>query len=151
METTYQDSGLSPATQYEYQVSAVNGEGLQGGLSDPATATTRDGSGPTAPTDLVAEVVSQTQIDLTWTASVDPESGVESYNVYRDNTVIGNVVRTSFVDSGLTQGTTYVYSVAGVNGEGIEGSRSANVSATTFPSEDSIPPAPPTGLRVVTP
>ena len=150
-ETTYQDSGLSPATEYEYQVSAVNGEGLQGGLSDPASATTNDGSGPTAPTDLVAEAVSQTQIDLTWTASVDPESGVESYNVYRDNAVIGSVVNTSFVDSGLTQGTTYVYSVAGVNGEGIVGSRSAAVQATTFPSEDTIPPAPPTGLRVVNP
>jgi hypothetical protein len=36
-----------------------------------------------------------------------------------------------------------------VNGEEIEGARSDDVSATTFPSEDTIPPAPPTQLRVV--
>ena len=150
-ETAYQDTGLDPATTYEYQVSAVNGDGLQGGLSDPASATTKDGSGPTAPTDLVAGAVSQTQIDLTWTASEDPESGVDTYNVYRNNVVVGSVVNTSFADAGLERNTTYVYSVAAVNGEGIEGSRSESVSATTFPSEDTIPPAPPTGLRVVEP
>ena len=150
-ETFFQDTGLDPATTYEYTVSAVNGDGLQSGLSEPASATTQDGSGPTAPTDLAAEPVSQTQIDLTWTASQDPESGVDRYNVYRDSAPIGSVVGTSFADSGLERNTTYVYSVSAVNGEGIEGERSESVSAKTFPSEDQIPPAPPTGLRVVTP
>jgi len=150
-ETSYQDTGLDPATTYEYRVSATNGDGLQSGLSEPASATTLDASGPTAPTDLVAEAVSQTQVDLTWSASEDPESGVDKYNVYRDNNLVGSVVTTSFSDSGLQQNTTYVYAVAAVNGEGIEGTRSQNASATTFPSEDTIPPAAPTGLRVVTP
>lgn len=150
-ETTYQDSGLDPATTYEYRVSAVNGDGLQGGLSAPAQATTQDGSGPTAPTNVAAETVSQTQINLTWTASEDPESGVDRYIVYRDNAMIGSVTDTSFADSGLEQNTTYVYSISAVNGEEIEGERSDNVSAKTFPSEDTIPPAAPTQLRVVSP
>jgi chitodextrinase len=150
-ETAYQDSGLDPATTYEYRVSAVNGEGLQGGLSDPASATTNDASGPTAPGDLTAEAVSQTQVNLAWSASEDPESGIDRYIVYRSGDVIGSVTDTSFADSGLTQNTTYTYSVSAVNGEDIEGQRSENVSATTFPSEDQIPPAPPTQLRVVTP
>jgi chitodextrinase len=148
-ETAYQDTGLDPATTYEYRVSATNGDGLQGGLSDPAQATTLDGSGPTAPTNVAAETVSQAQINLTWTASEDPESGVDRYIVYRDNTMIGSVTDTSFADSGLTQNTTYIYSISAVNGEEIEGDRSEDVSATTFPSEDTIPPAPPTQLRVV--
>jgi chitodextrinase len=147
-ETAYQDTGLDPATTYEYRVSATNGDGLQGGLSDPAQATTLDGSGPTAPTNVAAETVSQTQINLIWTASEDPESGVDRYIVYRDNTMIGSVTDTSFADSGLTQNTTYIYSISAVNGEEIEGDRSKDVSATTFPSEDTIPPAPPTQLRV---
>jgi len=150
-ETTYQDSGLDPATLYEYRVSATNGDGLQGSLSDPAEATTLDGSGPTAPADLEAEPVSQTQVNLTWTASVDPESGVDRYIVYRDNTMIGSVTDTSFADSGLTQNTTYAYSISAVNGEEIEGERSETVNVTTFPSEDTIPPAAPTELRVVSP
>lgn len=150
-ETSYEDTGLSPATAYEYTVSAVNGEGLQSGLSAPASATTLDGSGPTAPTNLTAEAVSQTQVNLTWTASEDPESGVDRYIVYRDDAMIGSVTATSFADTGLEQNTMYVYSVSAVNGEEIEGARSQEASATTFPSEDEIPPAPPTGLRVVTP
>jgi chitodextrinase len=150
-ETTYQDTGLTPATTYEYRVSAENGEGLQGGLSAPASATTLDGSGPTAPTNVAAEAVSQTQVNLTWDASDDPESGVDRYIVYRDNVLVGSVTVTSFADTGLAQSTTYVYSVSAVNGEDIEGERSETVSATTFPSEDAIPPAPPTQLRVVRP
>ena len=150
-ETTYQDTGLAPATTYEYRVSATNGDGLQGGLSDPAEATTLDGSGPSAPTNVAAETVSQTQINLTWTASEDPESGVDRYIVYRDNTMIGSVTDISFADSGLEQNTTYVYSISAVNGEDIEGERSKDVSASTFPSEDTIPPAAPTQLRVVSP
>ena len=150
-ETTFQDTGLSPATTYEYRVSAMNGEGLQGGLSAPAQATTLDGSGPTAPANLAAEVVSQTQVNLTWTESEDPESGIDRYIVYRDNVLVGSVTVTSFADTGLEQNTMYVYSVSAVNGEDIEGERSENVSATTFPSDDVIPPAPPTQLRVVSP
>ncbi|MBT8477629.1 MAG: fibronectin type III domain-containing protein, partial [Gemmatimonadetes bacterium] len=150
-DTTYQDSGLAPATEYEYRVSATNGDGLQGGLSDPATATTLDGSGPTAPSNVTAEAISQTQVNLTWTASEDPESGVDRYIIYRDGSMIGSVTQTSFADSGLEQNTTYVYSISAVNGEEIEGGRSQDVSVTTFPSEDTIPPAAPTGLRVVGP
>ncbi len=150
-QTTFQDTGLDPATPYEYRVSAVNGEGLESGLSDPASATTLDGSGPTAPTDLLAEAVSQTRINLSWAASQDPESGIQGYKVYRDNTEVAVVALTEFTDTGLTQGTTYVYSVSAVNGEGIEGARSLSQSATTFPAEDLIPPAPPSGLRLVQP
>lgn len=150
-ETSYEDSGLDPATTYEYRVSATNGDGLQGGLSDPASATTQDGSGPTVPTDLAAEAVSQTQVNLSWTASDDPESGVDRYIVYRDNSAIGAVTETSFADTGLQQNTTYLYSVSAVNGEDIEGARSENVSVRTFPAEDTIPPAAPTELRMVTP
>jgi chitodextrinase len=150
-DTSFEDSGLQPATEYEYRVSAINGEGLEGSLSDAASATTLDGSGPTAPSDLAATPVSQSQIDLTWSASEDPESGVTSYNVYRDDELVASVPGTSFSDTALDQNTSYTYSVAGVNGEGLEGSRSTSVTARTFPAEGQIPPAPPTGLRVVTP
>ena len=57
---------------------------------------------------------------------------------------------TTFVDTGLSPETTYRYAVAGVAGE-IQGERSAEVEATTFAEEDVIPPAAPTGLRLITP
>ena len=96
-------------------------------------AVTPDTTAPTTPTGLSAATVSQSQIDLTWTAATDPESGVSSYNVYRDSgTVpIGSSVGTSFQDSGLTANTTYAYQVAAVNGAGQEGTKSVLASATT--------------------
>ncbi|MCK5448469.1 MAG: hypothetical protein KAJ43_10010, partial [Gemmatimonadetes bacterium] len=70
---------------------------------------------------------------------------------FRDGTFIGSVMATAFVDTGLQPATTYRYAVASVDADGIQGARSGEVSATTPPSEDLVPPAPPTGLRVVNP
>lgn len=38
--TVYSDGGLEPETTYTYRVSAVNGEGLEGGRSPPLPVTT---------------------------------------------------------------------------------------------------------------
>jgi hypothetical protein len=41
--TTYQDIGLDPSTAYSYEVSSVNGAGIESPRSDPAGATTSPG------------------------------------------------------------------------------------------------------------
>ena len=97
-----------------------------------ATFTLADSTPPSAPTTLGATAVSQSQIDLTWTAASDPESGVSSYNVYRDGLVVGSPSGTSFQDTSLTTNTTYDYQVEAVNGLGMKGPKSAVVSATTL-------------------
>jgi chitodextrinase len=71
--------------------------------------------------------------------------------VFRNDVFIGAVMATAFVDTGLQPATTYRYSVASVDTDGIQGPRSGQVSATTAPSEDVVPPAAPTGLRLITP
>jgi fibronectin type 3 domain-containing protein len=147
----YTDSGLAPNTEYEYRVSAVNGEGLESDLSEPASAVTLDEGGPPAPADLLAQAVGPDQVNLTWTAPDATDTEIVSYNVYRDGSFVGNVVATVFADAGLSPGTTYRYAVASVNDEGEEGERSGEALATTFPADDLIPPAPPTRLRVVGP
>lgn len=151
---SFSDIGLQPSTSYTYRVSAVNGDGLEGDRSGPATATTLaapDSTPPTVPTNLAATPVSQTQIDLTWTAATDPESGVFSYRVYRGGDLIGNAGGTTFSNTGLAPGSTYSFKVSAVNGEGLEGEESAPAFGTTFPPTDQIPPAAPTGLRMVGP
>ncbi len=53
--TTFGDVGLDPDTEYTYRVSAVNGDGMEGPRSDPATARTKqavDDVPPAAPTNL---------------------------------------------------------------------------------------------------
>ena len=138
--TVFQDDGLEAGTSYEYRVAAVNGDGLESGLSDPASATTADGSGPTVPQDLVALPVGTDQIDLNWSPSTDDESGVALYRVFRDGFEIGTSTAPSYQDTGLTASTTYEYRVSAVNGEGLESELSDPASATTL--DEPGPPAP---------
>ncbi len=145
--TSFQDAGLAPNTEYEYRVSAVNGEGLEGERSEPARATTLDEPGPPAPADLAASPLGPDQVQLTWTA---PDADVTGYNVYRGGTFIGTVAATVFVDTGLAPETVYRYAVASLLGDK-QGERSEEVEATTLSEEDRVPPAPPSGLRLLSP
>jgi chitodextrinase len=146
--TEFLDTGLSSGTAYEYRVSAVNGDGLESDLSAAASATTLTDEGPPAPTGLTATPLDASQIRLAWTA---PDGGAAGYNVFRDQVFIGSVMATAFVDTDLQPSTTYLYSVASVDSDGIQGPLSSQISATTAPTVDVVPPAAPTGLRLITP
>lgn len=149
-DTEFADTGLQSSTTYTYAVSAVDDKGREGSRSSPVSATTlADDTPPTPPGDLTATAVSPTQIDLSWSAAEDPESGVAEYRVYRDGTLAGSTTETSFADVGLQPETTYRYQVTAVNGEGLEGPPSGEAQATTPVQVDTVPPAPPTGLRIV--
>ncbi len=122
------------------------------GAATPASATTDppppDDTPPSAPADLAAIAAGPDQVDLTWTAAVDdPESGVDSYNVYRDGEFVAATANTTFADIGLEPGTTYMYRVSAVNGAGLESDLSAAASATTQDLPDTTPSSPPTRLR----
>lgn len=89
------------------------------------------GAVPSAPTNPGA-TPGNAQVSLGWTAV----SGATGYNVKRSTTnggpytnVATNVSGTSYVNSGLTNGTTYYYVVTAVNANG-ESGVSAQVSAT---------------------
>src|SRR5439155_708105 len=76
------DSGAVPATSYGYRVRARDAAGNLSGFSPIAAATTPDTVPPTAPTGLTPAVISGTQINLSWTASMD-NVGVTGYRVER--------------------------------------------------------------------
>lgn len=106
-------------------------------MSNEADATPEsDASEPEAPQSLSAQG-SNTQVDLTWSApSSDGGAAIEDYNIYRGSTsgslsYYDNVAGTATIyqDTGLSNGTTYYYSVAAVNSVG-EGSQSSEVHAT---------------------
>ncbi len=89
------------------------------------------GAVPSAPTNLGA-TPGNAQVSLGWTAV----SGATGYNVKRSTSnggpygnVATNVSGTSFVNTGLANGTTYYYVVTAVNASG-ESGVSAQVSAT---------------------
>lgn len=78
------------------------------------------------------------QVSLTWAAT----AGATGYSVHRGTasgshtTIQTNVTGTSYVDTGLTNGTTYYYVVTGTNAEG-EGGDSNEASAT--PAASTMP------------
>ena len=100
-------------------MSAVDAAGNTSSPSGAVSATTApaDTSPPSQPTGLVATVVSNTQINLAWTASID-NVGVTGYRVFRNGTQIATPTATTFNDTGLTAGTTYSYSITAVDAAG---------------------------------
>jgi chitodextrinase len=99
---------------------------------------------PSAPTGLGATAISQTQINLSWSASTDTGgSGLAGYKIYRGTTEVGTSATISYSDSGLAAGTTYTYRVAAYDVAGNVSPQSSQASAKTL---DTTPPSAPTNL-----
>jgi len=87
-----------------------------------------------------ASAVSASQIDLTWPAATDAETGIQTYRVYeatgatrpaKPATPAATPTATSLSRSGLTSGTHYWYWVTAVNGAGTPSSSDQLMDATT--------------------
>lgn len=151
--TSYDDDSVVPQTTYAYQVAARNGVGIEGPLSDQVEATTpaaTDDTPPSTPENFSATATEPTRVELSWTAATDPESGVAFYRIYRDGAVLGTSPGGGFVDLTVEPTTSYQYEVAAVNGDGLEGPHTSAIEVTTPDTPDTVPPAAPTNLRVVT-
>ena len=126
--TTYTDTAVSNGTTYYYVVAAVNGAGTSANSSQ--VSATPQLAVPPVPTNVVASA-GNGQVGLSWSAS----SGATSYNVGRSTTsggpytTIGSPTATTYTDTAVSNGTTYYYVVAAVNGAGTS-ANSSQVSAT---------------------
>lgn len=118
-----------PSGTVFYRVAAYNTTGT-GPMSDSASATSTPP--PAAPQGLSA-MPGNAMVTLSWT----PVAGATSYRVYRGTATnaqnpapVGtNVTTSAFVDSTVTNGTTYFYKITAVNAGG-EGPRSSEANAT---------------------
>lgn len=126
-KASYTDTGLSANTEYYYVVEAV-GSGGSSPNSNEATATTT----PASPSGLTASAASNTQIDLSWTAS----TGATSYAIWRSTSAnsgfvkIGTTNNTTFNNTGLTATTMYYYAVT-ATGSGGTSAESSTTGAET--------------------
>jgi fibronectin type 3 domain-containing protein len=146
ISNTYTDTGLTNGTTYYYTVAAVNAVGT-GSQSGEANATPQPAATvPSAPQGLTA-IGSNQAVQISWSAPAsNGGAAVSSYNVYRSTTpgaegntpVAAGVTGTSFVDSPLTNGTTYYYTVAAVNAVGT-GPQSGEANATPQATAPSVP------------
>ncbi len=106
---------------------------------------------PAAPLGLTA-ASGDGSISLEWSASSEPD--LAGYRVHRSLVSndgyaplhAGLLTGTSFVDTAVTNGTTYFYVVTAVDTEGLESTSSALASAVPH---ETTPPAAPTGLVAI--
>jgi hypothetical protein len=86
----------------------------------------------TAPTGLITTVVSNSEIDLSWTGSTEPGGSIAGYNIYHNGIWVGAATGTSYADRGLISSTSYTYTVAAYDTSGIASAQSAGASASTL-------------------
>lgn len=106
--------------------------------------TSVDTTAPSAPSSLTATAVSQSRIDLSWTASTD-NVFVAGYDIYRDSTYIVSTPQTSYQDTELEPDTNYEYYVNAYDSSNNVSSASNTDDATTL-EEDNSAPSTPSGL-----
>ncbi len=104
-----------------------------------------DSSPPSAPGNLRFTFLSETQADIAWDASADPQSGVVEYRVYRGGLLMATTTDLAHIDTTLVSGTSYSFQVTAINGDGVESA----VSNTLSTGIDVSPPTVPSGLTGV--
>jgi uncharacterized protein (DUF1800 family)/fibronectin type 3 domain-containing protein len=138
---SFLDTELTNKTKYYYRVRAI-AEGAASGLSSKVYATPLPPPPAEAPANLAA-VPGNARVTLTW----DPVPNATSYRIFRatdgEFTKIATVTATTFKNTGLTNGLTYLFRIAGRN-DGGDGPASAAVPATPV----APPPAPATASAV---
>jgi predicted phage tail protein len=146
--------GLTNGTTYFFTVKAINAIG-EGAPSNEASATpTGAATAPDAPVALTA-TPGDSSATLNWSPPTsDGGSAITGYNVYESTSPGGEGTTpinasplpadtTTFPVTGLTNGTTYYFTVTAINAIG-EGAASNEASAT--PSALAGPPGQPVGL-----
>ena len=83
-----------------------------------------------APTGVSASGATASSMALGWNSV----AGTDGYHVYRNGNKVNalTVYGTSYTDTGLPASTTYQWTVRAVDAQGVEGTASAPVSATTL-------------------
>ena len=147
--TSYSDTNLTQLTTYTYTVKATDAASNVSDPSGAASATTPDGTAPSAPGSLGATAVSGSEIDLSWSAASD-NIGVTEYRIFRDGSQVGTVGgnTTTYNDTGLASFVQYAYTVRAVDAAGNVSVDSNQASAKTF---DTTAPTAPTGLTATSP
>ncbi len=135
--TTYNATGLTASTAYNFNVVALDAAANVSPTSNTVQVTTLAGSGgdtqaPTAPTNLAASNIGSTSLTLNWTASTD-NVGVTNYRIFRNNAFHGETGNnsTTYAVSGLAASTTYSFYVVALDAAGNTSNQSNSINATT--------------------
>jgi fibronectin type 3 domain-containing protein len=133
---SFTDMNVAIGNSYEYQVVATNSAGSSYSNIVQVDVTQTP---PAAPSDLAANLVSATQVDLSWTDNATNETGfvVERSDNGGTFAVIATLAAdsVSYTDVTVAAPNSYTYQVAATSSAGSSYSNTASVSVT-------LPPAP---------
>ena len=155
--TNYSDTGLTQNTTYRYRIRAGDAANNFSGYSAIASSTTvTDATPPSTPGTLSATAASGSQVNLSWGASTDSGgSNLSGYKIERCQgsgcsgfVQIASTSSTSYADSTLSSGVTYLYRVRAYDGAG---NHSGYSNAPTVTTLDDVAPSAPTGLAAAAP
>ena len=154
--TTMTLGGLSCGTTYTVGVDAFDASGNTSGVATASAATQScsqppppppppptggDTQAPTVPGGLGTANVTQTSVDLSWSASSD-DTGVAGYTLYLDGNATGTVSSLGGTVAGLACGTTHTVGVDAFDAAGNH-SAPSTTSVTTADCSDTQPPSAP--------
>ena len=142
-------TGLTPNTSYTLTVKAKDAAGNLSAASNAITVKTlanTDAIAPTAPTGVKTTAVTQTGISVSWTVSTD-NTGVVSYEVFKNGISAGTSVTTAFAFSGLTANTSYSIIVKAKDAAGNVSPASTALTVKTLSNADVTAPAAPANLK----
>lgn len=86
---------------------------------------------PSTPGNLTASTITDTTVTLTWSRSTD-NIGVKSYQIYKNNSLIGTSTTNTYTVNNLTFSTTYEFYVVAKDAAGNVSKTSNIVSVTTL-------------------
>ncbi|RZN80956.1 MAG: T9SS type A sorting domain-containing protein [Winogradskyella sp.] len=131
--TGYTVTGLSPSTNYTFNVRAKDAANNVSNASSNVgvtTATPPDTQAPSAPTNVVASNVTTNSATLSWSASTD-NVGVTGYDIYQGSTLLASVTTTGYTVTGLSPSTNYMFNVRAKDAANNVSNASSSVSVTT--------------------
>ena len=145
--TLFQNTGLTPGTTYSYTVLAYNATGDSVG-SNEVTVTTPAVPLP-GPTNLQATVLSANQVTLTWIDNATTETGFRLLRRSSPNSLWTTIATlgqnvTSYLDTTVTPGSSFLYTVLAFN-EVTESGLSNEILVTT----PGVALPPPTNLSAI--
>lgn len=138
-------TGLTAGTNYTFHVTATNAAGTS--AASPESNTVRPVSVASAPTAVAASVTGLSTATVTWNAPADDGgSPITGYRVTASPStgvsIVQNGTDTSAQVSGLTAGTSYIFSVVAINAAGSSpAAASASTLIATAPAAPAAPSA----------
>ncbi|EGO6697929.1 carbohydrate-binding protein [Enterococcus faecalis] len=134
----FEDSNLKASSEYKYEIQAISQSGELSEKSEAITVKTLGEDtqeSPTAPSGLHSMEESENTVSLMWNKSTH-SSGIKSYEIYRDNVLVGNTSETSYKDKNLIPSTKYTYSIKAISTDGTKSDESNLLVVSTKAAEN---------------